>query len=95
VKIDVEGFELDVLEGARKTIQRNLPIVLIEIQSERTFHAVQLFLGDLGYYSVFVDPKKNLTSSLILKNKCDSYDPAFNNYVWISIQNSSSWSFRA
>lgn len=31
IKIDVEGYELEVLEGSEKTISRNRPILLIEI----------------------------------------------------------------
>ncbi len=31
VKIDVEGFELDVLRGARETIERHRPLMVVEI----------------------------------------------------------------
>jgi len=31
IKIDVEGYELEVFEGGRETIQRNKPFILIEI----------------------------------------------------------------
>jgi len=31
IKIDVEGYELEVFEGGRETIQRNRPVILIEI----------------------------------------------------------------
>ncbi len=95
VKIDVEGFELEVLEGARATIENHLPVVLIEIQSQQTFNAVKDFLGNLGYISVFVNPKKNLSSALVSSNKCENYDPAFNNYVWVSVEKSPSWAFKA
>jgi FkbM family methyltransferase len=33
IKIDVEGFELDVLEGARKTLARFRPITILEFNS--------------------------------------------------------------
>lgn len=31
IKIDVEGFEMEVIEGLEKTIQRNQPIVVVEV----------------------------------------------------------------
>ncbi len=35
IKIDVEGFELEVLKGAESTILRSKPILIIEISQER------------------------------------------------------------
>jgi FkbM family methyltransferase len=95
IKIDVEGFELEVLEGAKETIGAHLPIILIEIQSRATFQKVQSYLGNLGYISVFVDPKSNLTSAKFEENLCDSYNPRFNNYVWVSRSTSPTWAFNA
>ena len=94
MKVDVEGFEIEVLEGSIATIRKHLPAILIEIQSEQTFKKVQEFLGALGYFSVFVNPKRNLSSETISKNRCHSYNPSFNNYVWIS-PGSPSWAFKA
>jgi FkbM family methyltransferase len=48
VKIDVEGHELKVLEGALDTLRRNQPIVLIEIKRANRDAAFALF-ADLGY----------------------------------------------
>lgn len=39
VKIDVEGFEDQVLDGARQTIQRNRPAILIEIQGGQRYES--------------------------------------------------------
>ena len=33
IKIDVEGHELEVINGARKLIKENKPILLIEIEA--------------------------------------------------------------
>jgi FkbM family methyltransferase len=95
LKIDVEGFELEVLQGAKATIKLNLPVVLIEIQSEETFLKISEFFKDLNYVAIFVHPKKNLTDALVSKNSCRAYDPLFNNYVWIPASKSPSWAFRA
>ena len=48
IKIDVEGMEEDVLNGARKVIEKNQPIMLIEhIKSNKDF--LQKFLNNFDY----------------------------------------------
>jgi FkbM family methyltransferase len=52
IKIDVEGHELSVLEGARQTLQKYHPILMMEV----TAHAEEIgkLLSDLGYH--LIDP---------------------------------------
>ena len=48
IKLDVEGHELQVLEGARDVLTNHLPTLLVElIDYEES--KVPLFLKDLGY----------------------------------------------
>lgn len=52
IKIDVEGYELEVLKGAKKTIERNSPLLLIEILRNNPFDTamkVNKFLSEMGY----------------------------------------------
>ena len=49
LKIDVEGHEMHVLNGALETVKRTLPRILIEIQP-KNFEDVKCFLLSLGYY---------------------------------------------
>ena len=49
IKIDVEGFELGVLEGALHTIERWKPLLYIEILSMEQFHIILNLLRKLGY----------------------------------------------
>jgi FkbM family methyltransferase len=48
VKIDVEGAELKVMQGARVLLQRHRPVVVCEVSPELGREVAQ-FLGSLGY----------------------------------------------
>ena len=48
IKIDVEEHELQVLEGAKETIKKHMPTILIEIHDFET-SPVAKFLESLGY----------------------------------------------
>ena len=48
VKIDVEGFETNVIRGAINTIRKNKPYIMIEIQDEN-FDFIKSELKKLGY----------------------------------------------
>jgi FkbM family methyltransferase len=48
IKLDVEGMELEALEGARKTIDRCHPILLIE-RIKSNDGQIRQWLGDSGY----------------------------------------------
>jgi hypothetical protein len=47
IKIDVDGPDLDVLKGARKSIERFRPAVVIELTTNE--QQIYDFLRDLGY----------------------------------------------
>ena len=47
IKIDVEGFDEAVLRGARKTLVRDRPVLIIETWGGA--HAIRVLLADLGY----------------------------------------------
>jgi FkbM family methyltransferase len=58
VKIDVEGHELEVLEGALETIESDRPTFLIEAEERHrpgTVARVVDFLRRLGYSGFFID----------------------------------------
>jgi FkbM family methyltransferase len=57
VKIDVEGHELKVLAGARNLIERQRPVVLVEVEERRSvgsLASVTRFFEDFGYAGFFV-----------------------------------------
>jgi FkbM family methyltransferase len=49
VKVDVEGMELSVLEGAARVLKEHRPQLVVELASEESRRSVRRFLGHLGY----------------------------------------------
>ena len=45
IELDLEGYEYDALLGAKKTIQKNKPVLIIENADDR----IKQFLSSLGY----------------------------------------------
>jgi FkbM family methyltransferase len=49
IKMDVEGFELDVLKGMRQTLQEYQPVLYIEIHYASLIEPIKRFLAEFGY----------------------------------------------
>lgn len=61
VKIDVEGHELAVLEGARVVLRRDRPVLLIELEERHTKNALRgatAALEPLDYRGYFLDGQR-------------------------------------
>jgi FkbM family methyltransferase len=52
IKIDVEGNEMAVLAGARETIQRDKPVLCVEVHGAKNLRLFQRFLNHHGYWIV-------------------------------------------
>jgi FkbM family methyltransferase len=81
VKIDVEGFEYDVLLGASETLRRCKPALLVEMdrqrQSRETFERTLSFLSALGYSPWVVE------SNVLTRCEGDVWEAAREHYNFI------------
>jgi len=61
IKIDVEGYEIEVIKGLKKTIIKNFPVLLIEIEKRHNSFFLLIFqqLRSNGYF-VFYQKKDKL-----------------------------------
>ena len=80
IKIDVEGHEENVLNGAIEIIKKNKPVLLVEIEEKHTKRNVNEsinFINSLGYKSYYLSGSKleNTEKLNNYKNK--------NNYFFI------------
>ena len=80
LKIDVEGHELDILNGARKFIAQNMPTMLIEIEERHSGVQPNVAINEieqLGYKCFFVDENFTLQATKNIK------DLKNNNFIFI------------
>lgn len=56
VKIDVEGFEHEVVQGLKETIEKSLPIFLIEY-NPNSYNKILEQISPLGYSAFVYEPK--------------------------------------
>lgn len=58
IKIDVEGSELDVLAGARRTLAKRGPGLLVEVHAVDLEEACMAMLVEIGYRPLVVERRK-------------------------------------
>ena len=58
VKIDTEGHEFEVLEGAKNYIKNDIPDIILEI-NKNCFDQCLDFLLPIGYNAYYLDEKNN------------------------------------
>lgn len=92
IKIDVEGFELDVLKGAINTIKNQKPNLIIEneIVHNQNPDEIFRFMSDIGYKIFYVNNKLQLVekeeSFDFKKNQTDPQNKNYNyiqNFIFI------------
>jgi FkbM family methyltransferase len=57
IKIDVEGGEAEVLQGARDAIRRHSPTLIIEVHGAEQYELVREFISAAGYEAEWTVPR--------------------------------------
>ena len=94
IKLDIEGHELQAIEGAKDTIKKYKPIIIIELSSyifnkkNHAFDNLKSFLVKFNY-SIYSIKKKltNLEDIVLLIDNLDTKYKTIGNYYLISNEN--------
>ena len=99
IKIDVEGHELTVLQGALQTLEKYKPTILIEAEERhklKTVENITTFLSELGYNGFFLfnnklhsieEFEKCTHQSLTKSNSNVRKEQYINNFVFLTSKN--------
>lgn len=63
IKIDVEGFELEVIKGMEKKLKSDKPLIMIEVWNQN-LDEIMSILNRLGYHSEILDRREMNTDYL-------------------------------
>lgn len=77
VKIDVQGMELEVLEGMRDALKRRRPRLVVELHAGVSRERVLTLLGQLGYSNdaVPIEPARGERTPLFLDDRSYAFSP--------------------
>ena len=90
IKLDIEGNELQAIEGAKNTIKKFNPIIIIELSSyilkkNKNFDYLKFFLKEFDY-NIYDTKKKLVSLNNIIKliKKLDTQHKTIGNYYLIN-----------
>jgi len=69
IKIDVEGYELNVLQGAKKTLKKYMPDLYIEITNKKQLTDILKFLAPIGYKTILYNNALKENSIIRIRGK--------------------------
>lgn len=92
VKIDVEGFELEVLNGGIEVLKTQRPVLIIEVSEQReqtvgvSPQEIAAFVRSLGNYRLFKQKGSKERRSALVEITSDSELPQHDNVVCVPIE---------
>lgn len=94
LKIDVEGFELEVLKGGQELLKAQLPVLIIEVSEQRenekgvSPQEIAAFVRSLGNYQLFRQKGTKERRSKLVQIVRDADLPEHDNVVCIPMRRS-------
>jgi len=88
IKIDVEGFELQVLQGLHKTLARHKPFLITELVDDHLTRAgtsadeVHEFLQELGYMPYGIDTRRSPIRHDVVLRPRSAPSAEFSDWLW-------------
>jgi FkbM family methyltransferase len=78
IKIDVQGMELEVLDGMRDALRRWRPRVVVELHAGVSRERVLRLLSDAGYSgeAIAIDPADTAGAAHLLDDRSYAFTPA-------------------
>lgn len=74
IKIDVEGYELEVLKGSTKVIKQFRPIIMYEAIDIKEWEACHKFMSDKKYKQYWVAVKNKPVAPTFKENEADPFN---------------------
>lgn len=87
IKIDVQGWEIKALNGARELILKDKPLMIVEFEEHQLIktgsscYNLAKFIRDLGYYIYYLDYEYPSDHVCIHKDYKDDFEKNFSQYI--------------
>lgn len=82
IKIDVEGAEIEVLQGARNTIHAHRPVLCIEVHKTR--HLLKILMGIRGHDYLILDCLGSSPTYIFETTATNALRRYISNAVWVA-----------
>ncbi len=87
IKIDVQGWEIKALHGAKELISKDKPLLIVEFEEHQLIKTgcscsnLAKFIRDLGYYIYYLDYEYPSDHVCVHKDYLDEFENKFSEYI--------------
>ena len=93
VKIDVQGWEINVINGMKNTIEKHKPTIIIEFEEHqmrkvgKTCKDLYDLIIDMGYYIFYLDYEYPSDHICVHKDNLDDFIKSFSDFIFEHTEN--------